>query len=243
MSMRFQYRAAGPIAAASILALLTACSRTQQDWRVAQQAGTAPAYQVFVAHHPGSELAAVARQRIAQLTEQAAWRQAKQANTAAAYQAYLAKYPDGVWSQDARIRMESGALTGLTEAHPDENRGRSKGPLMPGATGTAPQEPRPPATPTGTGVAATVTPASTGHSGRYAVQLGAFSSAANAKIAQGRISSRFRAQLRGRTVRVVPVSVAGHKLYRLEAGVADRATAHRLCHEIQQHSQGCFPVP
>ncbi|HVS75640.1 MAG TPA: hypothetical protein VHE11_01820, partial [Steroidobacteraceae bacterium] len=84
--MRFKYRAVGPIAAASILVLLSGCSRTQEDWRVAQQAGTAQAFKVFVQRHPDSELAGVARQRIAQLAEEAAWQRAVRTNTPAAYQ-------------------------------------------------------------------------------------------------------------------------------------------------------------
>ena len=108
--MRFTYRAAGPIAAAVVLTLVCACSRTQQDWRVAQQANTAESYNVFVARHSDSELASVARQRIAQLIEEAAWQQATRANTATAYRDYLTKYPNGSWSQDARIRMESRSL-------------------------------------------------------------------------------------------------------------------------------------
>ena len=67
--MRFTYRAAGPITAAVILTLISGCSRTQQDWRAAQHAGTPQAYEVFVERHSDSELAGVARQRIAQLTE------------------------------------------------------------------------------------------------------------------------------------------------------------------------------
>jgi hypothetical protein len=108
--MRFPYRAVGLIAAAVALTALSACSRTQADWRVAQKADTARAYQAFVERHPDSELAAVARQRIAQLTEAAAWQRATRANTAGAYQEYLTAYPNGSWSQDARIRMQSRSL-------------------------------------------------------------------------------------------------------------------------------------
>ena len=50
--MRFTYRAAGPVAAAAVLTLLCGCSRAQQDWRAAQQAGTHQASRVFAARHP-----------------------------------------------------------------------------------------------------------------------------------------------------------------------------------------------
>ena len=229
--MRFAYRAAGPLAAAAVLTLLSACSRTQQDWRAAQQAGTARAYAVFVRRHPGSELAGVARQRIEQLTEGAAWQQATQANTAESYRGYLAKYPNGSWSQDARIRMESRSL------------------------GSQPLQPLQPLQPTQRAVAAmpaaaepATIPGPAASAQRpdargAAVQLGAFSSVSNARGAWGQLSSRFRAQLGGLTPETVPVFSSGRRLYRLQARVADVAAARRLCHQLQQHSQGCLPLP
>jgi hypothetical protein len=202
--MRFAYRAAGPITAAVILTLVSACSRTQQDWRAAQQADTSRSYGVFVARHPDSELAAVARRRIAQLTEAAAWQQATRVNTAAAYQDYLAKYPNGSWSQDARIRMESRSLAA------------------------------PVPTPTTPVMSSTF---------NTAVQLGAFSSDANARAAWRQLAVRFHSQLSGLTSAVVPVTVSGRTLCRLEAHVASQAAAHRLCGELQQQSQGCLLLP
>ena len=221
------------IAAAVILTLLAACSRTQQDWRLAQQADTAQSYGVFVRRHPDSELASVARERIAQLTEEAAWQQATRANTAAAYGDYLARYPNGSWSQDARIRMESRALA--TQAAQDsggaEPAANAGGPVSPANAGSAAlAADNPPAPP----------PAS---AGRYAVQLGAFGSAANARSAWNQLSSRFRMELGGLTPQVVPVSLSGRWLYRLQARVADQPAAQRLCRQLTQHSQGCLPVP
>ena len=219
--MRFTYRAAGLITAAVILTLLSGCSRTQEDWRAAQQAGTPQAYEVFVERHSDSELAGVARRRIAQLTEAAAWQQATRANTAAAYQDYLAKYPNGSWSQDARIRMESKSLAAAPP-------GAAGGPA---SVLSSPPPPPPPGEPAP--VAQT----------NSAVQLGAFSSAANAREAWRQLSSRFRSQLSGLTADVFPVTVSGRRLYRLEARVASQSAARRLCRQLQQHSQGCLPLP
>jgi cell division septation protein DedD len=215
--MRFTYRAAGPITAAVVLTLLAGCSRTQDDWRAAQQAGTPQAYEVFVERHSDSELAGVARRRIAQLTEAAAWQQAARVNTAAAYQDYLAKYPNGSWSQDARIRMESKSLAAAPP-------GAAAGPA------SLPSSPQPPPPPP---VAQT----------NSAVQLGAFSSEANAREAWRQLSSRFRSQLSGLTSDIFPVTVSGRTLYRLEARVRSQSAAQRLCRQLQQHSQGCLPLP
>lgn len=218
--MRFSYRAAGPVAAAVVLTLLSACSGAQRDWRAAQQAGTPRAYRVFVERHPDSELAGVARQRIAQLTEDDAWQQAARANTAAAYQEYLAKYPNGSWSQDARIRMESKSLPA--------DGPQSSGPRMGGAESVAAAAAvrKPVSAPTGP-----------------AVQLGAFSRDANARAAWMRLSSRLRPELSGLDPSVVPVTVSGRRLYRLEARVASQDAARRLCRQLQRQSQGCLPLP
>lgn len=240
--MRFSYRAVGPIAAAAMLALLAACSRAQQDWRGAQQAGTAAAYEAFAKRHPDSELASVARQRAAQLTEEAAWQQATRSNTAAAYQQYLARYPSGSWSQDARIRMESRSMASqapqeMPPAMPpaaaaaDAPASRAEGAARTAEALTAAAHPE--AHPDG--AAASV--------GRATVQLGAFSTAANANSAWTQLSSRFPAELKGLAPQISSVVSSGRSLYRLQTRVADETAARRLCRQLQQHSQGCLPVP
>ncbi|MGH8199731.1 MAG: SPOR domain-containing protein [Steroidobacteraceae bacterium] len=229
--MRFTYRAAGPITVAVILTLPAGCSRTQQDWRAAQQAGTPQAYERFVTRHSATELAGVARQRIAQLSEQAAWRQATQADTPAAYQSYLAKYPNGSWSQDARIRMESRALVPAPQA----------------GAAVAPDTTQPvtaPVSPASASAAPSSRPVMSMTAGAGpAVQLGAFSSSANASAEWRQLAVRFQSQLQGLTPRIAAVTVSGRQLYRLEAGVASQAAAHRLCQQLLQHSQGCLPLP
>lgn len=245
--MRLTYRAAGPVAAAAILTLLCGCSRTQQDWRAAQQAGTPQAYRVFVQRHPDSELAGVARQRMARLAEDAAWQQAVRENTAAAFQQYLAKYPNGSWSQDARIRMQSKSLPPQApQAVQAAQAARSRAPIAAavGAPAGTAGRPGPAASPQ---VVNTTEPrlatSSPDGSGSSAVQLGAFSTSANARTQWRRLSSKFPAQLRALSPRVVPVTLSGRRLYRLEARVASRAAARRLCRQLQQHSQGCLPLP
>lgn len=277
--MRFTYRAAGPIAVAAVSILLSGCSRTQRDWRAAQQAGTPQAYQVFVERHPDSELASVARQRISQLSEEAAWQHAARANTAAAYRGYLAKYPNGSWSQDARIRMESQSLATQPPQDTGPNTSGSTQPVTApgwpstGASSPATQTAEPSPVARGSAVvsrsstvadargrsnaadrAARRRSAASGPSSspvastrvdteRSAVQLGAFSSVANARTAWRQLSSKFRPELHGLAPRVLPVMSSGRRLYRLEARVASQAAARRLCRQLQQHSQGCLPVP
>ena len=246
--MRFTYRAAGPVAAAAALTLLCGCSRAQQDWRAAQQAGTPQAYRVFAARHPDSELAGVARQRIAQLTEEAAWQEATRADTPAAYQQYLAKYPNGSWSEDARIRMESRSLA--AQAAPDGAQ-PVRTPDWPGSAASTPGVQAGKANAADRAVrtqfAANTAPSvrvGSMQPERSAVQFGAFSNIANARTAWNQLSSRFGPELQGLAPQIVPViSSSGRRLYRLEARVASQAAARGLCRNLQQHSQGCLPVP
>ncbi|HUN72697.1 MAG TPA: SPOR domain-containing protein [Steroidobacteraceae bacterium] len=221
--MRFTYRAAGPITAAVVLTLLAGCSRTQQDWRAAQQAGTPQAYGLFVKRHPDSELAGVARRRIAQLTEEAAWQQAMRADTAAAYQGYLTRYPNGSWSQDARIRMESKSLA----------------PAPPAARTDVPDR----ATPAPADAPSHHVVSGAGDNSGPAVQLGAFSTTANAHAAWQQLSLQFPSQLRGLIPRTVPITLSGRRLYRLQADVGSQSAARGLCRQLQQHSRGCLPLP
>jgi hypothetical protein len=243
--MRFTYRAAGPIAAAAILTLLCGCSRTQQDWQAAQQVGTTRAYELFVERHSDSELAGVARERIAQLTEEAAWQRAVRMNTAAAYQDYLTKYPNGSWSQDARIRMQSRSLAALAPqsitppAEPAAATEASAAVAAAGQSNVAAASTRSAANEAG----AHPVMSAAADAGGSAVQLGAFGSAGNADAAWRQLSSRFRPQLRGLTPQVVAVMSSGRRLYRLEARVASQAAARQLCRQLQQHSQGCLPLP
>ncbi|MHB8817112.1 MAG: SPOR domain-containing protein [Steroidobacteraceae bacterium] len=233
------------IAAAAILTLLSGCSRTQQDWQAAQQAGTPRAYEGFVERHSDSELAGVARERIAQLSEEAAWRQAVRKNTAAAYEGYLAQYPNGSWSQDARIRMQSRSLAaqapqGITPTSgPAAAAEASAAVTAAGQSNVAAASTRSAANAAGASPVMSADP----DAGGAAVQLGAFSSAANADSAWRQLSSRFRPQLRGLTPQVLPVMASGRRLYRLEARVASQVVARQLCRQLQQHSQGCLPLP
>lgn len=79
--------------------------------------------------------------------------------------------------------------------------------------------------------------------GNAAVQLGAFSTAANANNAWTQLASKFPAELQGLTPQILSVVSSGRSLYRLQTRVADEAAARRLCRQLQQRAQGCLPAP
>jgi hypothetical protein len=108
--MMLTFRAGKFAALIVLVALLSACSREQQDWRSAEASDTVEGYGEFLHRHPDSELATEARTRVAQLAEDREWQGAGAADTADAYKQFLAQHPNGKWAQEARIRVENFAL-------------------------------------------------------------------------------------------------------------------------------------
>ena len=137
---------AGKLAALMVsVAVLSACSREQQDWRSAEASDTVQGYGEFLQRHPDSELATEARTRVAQLSEDQEWQSAGAADTADAYKQFLEQHPNGKWAQEARIRIENFALgregaaaaPGVSAAVPPEGAGGA-GSVAGSIAGTAP---------------------------------------------------------------------------------------------------------
>jgi cell division septation protein DedD len=236
MSMMLTFRAGKVAALAVSLSVLAACSREQQDWRSAEASDTVESYGQFLQRHPDSELATPARARLAQLTEDRQWSQAQNADTPEAYRQFLARYPDGKWAQEARIRIQNFALNGLPPA-PAPTR-----PALSTAYVSAPPAPGSARTDVSSANAArgdNMTPA--GASG-YAIQLGAFTSAAAANDAWQQLTARFGAQLHGLAPRLVEANTVSGSLFRLQAQVADEPKARALCDMLRKQSQACVPV-
>lgn len=77
-------------------------------------------------------------------------------------------------------------------------------------------------------------------SGRFVVQLGAFSSASRAEMAWERASARINA-LEGRTASTAQITVNGATLHRLSvSGFGDRQAATQVCARVQAAGGSCF---
>jgi cell division septation protein DedD len=256
---------AGTAALFAALLAIAACSAEQQDWRAAEAAGTSEAYQHFLEQHPESELAAKARERVADFLEERDWSEASRVGTADAYRGFLAAHPGGRWAQEARIRIESfalGSIPRMAPQAPGQTAARAAGvnilrlasaaaPAATAAAGVAPTAAAAPAVapavaPTMSTVPATALPASTAMSptsGRgYAVQLGAFGTEASADREWQRLQTRFGTQLSGLAPQVVPAGTAAGQLYRLQASAAGEAQARAICDSLKAQSQPCVPV-
>jgi cell division septation protein DedD len=247
---------AGRAALAAALLTVAGCSAEQQDWRAAEAAGTSEAYQQFLEQHADSELAAKARERVGEFAEDRDWQQAARLATPDAYRAFLVAHPNGRWSQEARIRIESyalGSIPRMTPQTPGQTASRASGVKLlrlASASSTVPAEaaaPAPPAIAPG-GQAAAVPaaakhPALSSASRGYAVQLGAFGTAASADREWQRLQTRFGHELAGLTPQVVTAGTASSPpLYRLQASAGGEAQARAICDSLKAQSQPCVPV-
>lgn len=120
----------------SAVAVIAACSSSENDWNQATAANTVAAYETYLQKHPDGNHRAEADARITKLHDSDAWNQAAQANTMQSYQEYLQKKPDGEHAQQAKDSIESiqrandwsqAKLAGTTVALQDFLRKHDKG--------------------------------------------------------------------------------------------------------------------
>jgi cell division septation protein DedD len=123
-------------------------------------------------------------------------------------------------------------------------------PTSPGGTAQVPTSPRPATYGLPQSAAPTQTPAAVGTAWRsadsgataYGVQLGAFASENAATSEWEQLTARFSSQLRGLVPHVVSAETTTGRLFRLQALVADEASARALCDVLKKQSQACVPV-
>jgi cell division septation protein DedD len=234
-----------------------------REWQQAGEADTADAYKQFLAQHPNGKWAQEARIRIENfaLGEEGAATANAPGNAAGSA---VSAAPGG-----SLVPAPSGAATGAPAAQePAIAEASSNGsartptpapmvageaaqiPTSPSATAPAPASPSPPTYGYAQQAAPTQTPSAIGtawHSAdsgttAYGVQLGAFASENAATSEWEQLTARFSAQLRGLVPHVVSAETTTGRLFRLQALVADEATARALCDMLRKQSQACVPV-
>lgn len=90
-----------------VATLLVACSAAESDWKKADAANTADAYQGFLAQHPNDTHTQQARDRLQKIEDDQAWADAQKSNTLDAYQQYLQKEPNGTHAADAHTQVDA----------------------------------------------------------------------------------------------------------------------------------------
>ncbi|MCU0951526.1 MAG: SPOR domain-containing protein [Burkholderiaceae bacterium] len=248
-------------------ALLVACSPEAGDWKNAQSADTVEAYDAFIAKYPQSEFAAQATERTKQLAEERDWQAATAADTADAYQQFLTQYPEGKWAQEARVRIENFNVmqgpapasaaapaptpTPAPQAAPAPAASSAAAvaaaaPPVAAPAATAPPAAKPEAKPAPKPAAqpapAAAPAAAASAPAAHRVQLGAFSTEANA-LAQWKAAGDRFSQLKGLSPLLTATNGGGAKLIRLQAAVRSEADARSLCDALKAGGQPCLYVP
>ena len=208
------------------LPFLAACGELQ-DWQGTQRADTLESYESFLERYPESQYAPVAERRIASLAEERAWRFASEQDTAEGYRTFVDTYPRGRWASEARLRLQNFMSA-------------------PGVLGPAAVEPveRPVETIASPELKpATTAPSSDAPRGvRHRIQLGAFSSRAQAE--DGWQAARAaHPDLRGLVPQIVASSDGVRTIHRLRAGVVSEARARQICSKLTAAGQACVYVP
>jgi hypothetical protein len=244
--------------------LLGACSNPEDDFRTAEQAGTASAWREFIKQHAASTLAGQARLRLDDLLEQQDWARAQSAQTAEALRAYLQAHPMGpnadaaleqlldlerrfVW-QTANQTASREAYENFLLQYPDAPEADEARRRIAALSPPLPAKPRKPAA--ATTPAATARPAttraiaanSTG-AGSVRMQLGAFSTRERAVQQRQLLESRFSRLLPGTLSIDAPGSGSRDQLYRLRSAPISEARARSGCAALKELGQACVVVP
>lgn len=225
-------------------------------WSQAGSADTVDAYKQFLAQYPNGKWSQEARIRLENFELGAAPAGASPGS------AGLGGTPAGL-SPDASARAPSQPTLPPTSVAS----ALTSSPVAPGEAAQLPtspndatvQSPRPPTYPaaaaapfpsassvttnaSGTAVSSVATAWRSADPISYGVQLGAFASENAATSQWQQLVERFNAQLRGLAPHVVSAETATGRLFRLQALVADEATARALCDMLRKQSQACVPV-
>jgi hypothetical protein len=85
--------------------LLTSCANPEKDWKLASRDDSTETYLEFLAKHPDSPQATLARERIQELKVIRAWERAEFKDTEETYGAFIEKYPGSEFAPESEARM------------------------------------------------------------------------------------------------------------------------------------------
>jgi hypothetical protein len=213
-------------AALLTIATLAACSSARDDFDKASAQNTVAAYEDFLKHHPDTDLAVQARDKIHTLQDEQAWASAQKTDTMEAFQQYLHDQPNGAHAADSRDR-----ITALERA---------------GAWKTALADGKQPAIeaflqkyPQGPEADEARTKLQQLKSEQYRVQLAAFRATRDADRARARLESKYGKLLHD--VEVVPPTPA-EKLTTVRSAPMTQKDAESACGTLKKEHQHCEVV-
>lgn len=94
------------LALLSIAAMLCACADPEKDWELASRDDSPETYLEFLAKHPDTPQADLARDRIQALKVIRAWERAEFKDSEDTYFEFIKKYPDSEFAANAKMRVD-----------------------------------------------------------------------------------------------------------------------------------------
>jgi len=94
------------LALLSIVAVLYACANPEKDWELASRDDSPETYLEFLAKHPDTPQADLARDRIQALKVIRAWERAEFKDSEDTYFDFIKKYPDSEFVANAKVRVD-----------------------------------------------------------------------------------------------------------------------------------------
>lgn len=245
------------------VAMLSACSSPQKDFKKAQDQDTEAAYQNFLRKYSDGPFAQQARDRIAAIEAEASWKQLDVANaTPEALEEYARKYPQSAHATEATERVVATRRTAAWEKARSDNSLESlqafvqqypEGIEADQARAQIDQinaakmvSSKPSAQPAPTAAAkahAGSKPAEVSHGegsgGHYRVQLGAFHDKAAAERLKTQLQSKY-AKLLGNVAVVAPAKA--NDVYRVRSGSMSESAAKAACVRLKSDNVACIPA-
>lgn len=225
----------------ALCAILSACSDPDKDWSLATRDDAPETYLEFLAKHPESAQADLARQRIAELKVINAWERAEFKDSPEGYELFIERHPDSefvaeageriaVFARDEQWEFSSGsndktALISFIEDWPDApQRSMAEAELAEIQLAEDAKKPRE-------------------RPGAFRLQLAAFRSAESADTELRRLIELFpNNELLGPVRIVTPVENGDSKLFLLKTVPMTSNEAKTLCDKLRARGQQCLVI-
>jgi len=221
-------------------ALLAGCANPEKDWELASRDDSPETYLEFLAKHPDSAQADLARARIQELKVIRTWERAEFKDSEDTYTEFVQKYPDSDFVPEATERIETmqrarqwefvtetgsaEALTGFISSYPDAPE-REEAEAMLAEIRLAEEAARPKERP-----------------GAFRLQLAAFRTASAAEAELRRLIEMFPTELLGPIRIATPAEQGNGNLFLLKTVPMSGAEAREICALLKSRQQQCMII-
>lgn len=223
-----------------VVALIVGCASPEKDWELAARDDSPETYLEFLAKHPDSEQADLARARIAELAIIRAWERAEFKDSEEAYASFVDKHPASEFVAEAKTRIDEirrdrqwklvaqagtpDALSEFIDSYPEAPQ-REEAETLLAELQLAAEAARPKERP-----------------GSFRLQLAAFRTPAAAETELRRLVELFPTALLGPIRIETPAEQGNGKMFLLKTVPMSGAEARQTCAMLQARQQQCMII-